>query len=266
MNSYIFTWNPKKWSWDDIESEIEQVNLNGRCSVRWSCGNTKSIQPGDRIFLVRLGTEPKGIMGSGFSTSSPFYSKHWSGNDKEILYINIDFEILLNPDNDEILGLDLLNIGNLGHQTWTPQASGISIKPELQDELEATWFDFLTTRNIRTNPFIVTADQIGFTYSEGTPSQVTVTKYERNPFARKVCLEHYGFTCSVCDFNFEKFYGEIGKKYIHVHHLNQISDIGKTYKIDPINDLRPICPNCHSMIHRNKAPLSIEQLRSNLRK
>ena len=58
-------------------------------------------------------------------------------------------------------------------------------------------------------------------YTEGTPNQVLVTKYERNPFARKTCIDHYGLSCSVCEFNFENEYGELGKDFIHVHHLRQ---------------------------------------------
>lgn len=67
--------------------------------------------------------------------------------------------------------------------------SGNSIKTELVDELEAVWFDFLTTQKIRHNPFIPADNEIQKTYTEGTPNQVSVTKYERNPFARKKCLE-----------------------------------------------------------------------------
>jgi 5-methylcytosine-specific restriction protein A len=73
MNTYLFLWNPKKWTWTTLEQDIEQVDLTGRCSQRWSCGNTKSIQPGDRIFLLKVGTEPKGIIAAGFATSTPFY-------------------------------------------------------------------------------------------------------------------------------------------------------------------------------------------------
>jgi 5-methylcytosine-specific restriction protein A len=98
--------------------------------------------------------------------------------------------------------------------------------------------------------------------SEGAKRTVTVNSYERNPIARKFCIEHYGTVCSVCEFNFETEYGEIGKGYIHVHHLMPISEIGKTYEIDPIKDLRPVCPNCHSMLHRNKDTLTIAELKT----
>ncbi len=94
---------------------------------------------------------------------------------------------------------------------------------------------------------------------------MTLTKYERNPFARKACIAHHGLSCSVCNFNFEQEYGDIGKSFIHVHHLRQVAKVGKQYSIDPIKDLRPVCPNCHAMIHKRKDAISIEELKSLLR-
>ncbi|HZV69209.1 MAG TPA: HNH endonuclease [Saprospiraceae bacterium] len=264
-NTFLFVWNPKHWKWDSIEDSIEQVELNGKCSERWSCGNSKSIVPGDRIFLVKLGTEPKGLIGSGFALTAPFPDRHWNGENKGALFIDIDFEVLLNPGKDPILSLEILKASGLSMQNWTPQSSGISIKPELVEELEAVWFDFLTTQNIRHNPFVPTEIETQKTYTEGTPNQVTLTKYERNPYARKKCLEHFGFSCSACGFNFEKTYGQIGKNFIHVHHLRQISTFGKTYEVDPIKDLRPVCPNCHSIIHKRMIPFTIEEMNHLLR-
>lgn len=96
---------------------------------------------------------------------------------------------------------------------------------------------------------------------EGAKKQVAVNAYERNEKARQKCIEHYGSVCSVCGFNFERAYGERGKNFIHVHHLVQLSSIGREYRVNPIEDLRPVCPNCHAMLHRN--PLfTIDQLKS----
>ena len=33
------------------------------------------------------------------------------------------------------------------------------------------------------------------------------------------------------------------KDLIQVHHLVPLSAIGKKYRVDPIRDLRPVCPN-----------------------
>jgi len=261
MNTYLFLWNPERWPWTTLEQDIKEMNLTGQYSGRWSCGNRKSIQSGDRIFILKVGKAPKGIIAAGFATSEPFEGKHWGEENKNALYIDIDFEVLLNHNEEPILTVDdLNNTGNLAKQNWKPQASGTAVKSELIDELEAVWFHFLTTQKIRHSPFIHIDNEIQKTYKEGAPKQGSVLKYERNPFARKKCLDFYGYTCVVCGFNFEKTYGQIGKDFIHVHHLTQISTVGQTYEIDPIRDLRPICPNCHSIIHKQKTPLTIKEV------
>jgi 5-methylcytosine-specific restriction enzyme A len=97
-------------------------------------------------------------------------------------------------------------------------------------------------------------------YVEGATKAISVNIYERNPQARKACLLAYGHRCSVCDFSFEALYGEIGRGFIHVHHLKQLADIGSEYQLNPLTDLRPVCPNCHAMLHRRRPSYSIEEL------
>ncbi len=99
----------------------------------------------------------------------------------------------------------------------------------------------------------------------GNQEKVSVSIYERNPIARQQCIDHYGFKCVICDFDFEEAYGEIGKSFIHVHHLMEISSIGKEYSIDAISDLRPVCPNCHAMLHKKKPAYTIEEIKLNLK-
>lgn len=265
MSTYLFVWNPNKWNWVALEDTISQLVETGKVTEMWSCKSHRKIKPGDRAFLARVGVPPKGIIGSGIVTTLPFLAPHWNGQGEYIHRVMIQFDVLLNADKEPILTKDILEIGQMALQNWTPQSSGISIRPELVDELEAIWFDFLTTEKIRHNPFTPADAEEQIVYTEGSPAQVTLTKYERNPYARKACIEHYGLSCSVCDFNFERVYGELGKDFIHVHHLTQIAKIGMKYSVDPIKDLRPVCPNCHAMIHKRKKALAIEELKSLLK-
>lgn len=99
-------------------------------------------------------------------------------------------------------------------------------------------------------------------YIEGRSYKISVNKYERDRSARSKCIEHYGCVCAVCDFSFEDIYGSVGNDFIHVHHLVPIATIGKEYKLDPVNDLIPVCPNCHAMLHKSDPPFSIEELHS----
>ena len=98
-------------------------------------------------------------------------------------------------------------------------------------------------------------------YYEGSTKQITVNIYERNLLAKQRCIKFYGINCYICGFNFEKKYGEIGRGFIHVHHLKPLSEIREKYELNPIQDLRPVCPNCHAMLHQRKPPYSIEELK-----
>ena len=102
------------------------------------------------------------------------------------------------------------------------------------------------------------------TFIEGQVKAVTVNAFERNQVARSKCIAHHGLACSVCRMTFESVYGKIGAGYIHVHHLVSIAAIGREYAVDPVRDLRPVCANCHAMLHTKSPPLSIEELRRNL--
>jgi hypothetical protein len=99
---------------------------------------------------------------------------------------------------------------------------------------------------------------------EGALVRVISSRYERNKDARFKCIEHYGAACVVCGFSFSNTYGDLGAGFIHVHHLVPLSEIGTEYEVDPIKDLRPVCPNCHAMLHREKETMSIEALRAQL--
>lgn len=99
---------------------------------------------------------------------------------------------------------------------------------------------------------------------EGASTRVCVNAYERNRKAREACLAHHGYHCSACGTSFEDVYGDIGREYIHVHHVRPLSEIGKEYVLNPIEDLIPVCPNCHAMIHRYRPALSVEDIKDKL--
>jgi len=57
-------------------------------------------------------------------------------------------------------------------------------------------------------------------------------------------------------------YGGIADGYIHVHHIVPIASVGKQYKLNPLTDLVPVCPNCHAMLHHGmKEPQTVAELR-----
>ena len=88
--------------------------------------------------------------------------------------------------------------------------------------------------------------------TEGAARSFTATRYERNRRAREICLAYHGKSCAACGINFERDYGPQFADIIEVHHIVPVSQIAESYVVDPINDLVPLCPNCHTAIHSAK--------------
>ncbi len=98
-------------------------------------------------------------------------------------------------------------------------------------------------------------------YVEGASRMIFVNAYERNPNARRECIEFYGANCSICGFNFGAVYGAEAEGYIHVHHIRPLRETGGEYEVDPVKDLRPVCPNCHSVLHLGGGCRTLEKVR-----
>ena len=144
MTAFLFGWNPIKWPWIELPHDIEKLATDGHIEEDWSIVSYKAAKPGDRAYFVRVAVEPKGIFASGIIASEPFLAFR---KGRHYHRINIKIDTLLNPATERILTFDILKTGNLAEQLWTPQASGISIKPHLVDELEGLWQDFLENRH-----------------------------------------------------------------------------------------------------------------------
>ncbi|MEP0873311.1 HNH endonuclease [Trichocoleus desertorum AS-A10] len=234
---------------------IKQLREEGFYQYSWSCGNTKKIQRGDRFFLIQQGVEPRGIFASGWVLSASELDSHWSEEGKSTRYVDIEFDVLLNPKEEPILPRSLLNQASLAGVNWSTQRSGITIPDQIAVELEQEWAALLDDANPL--PEEVQDSQ---TYQEGATTQITVNTYERSRAAREACVKHYEAKCFICEFDFERTYGSVGKNIIHVHHLNPLSAIREEYKLNPIRDLIPVCPNCHTIIHRRNPPYTIEEV------
>lgn len=102
-------------------------------------------------------------------------------------------------------------------------------------------------------------------FEEGSKYSVLSSQVERSALARQACIDHYGYKCQICFFDFVDKYSELGKNFIHVHHIEDISLKNGEYTIDPIRDLIPVCPNCHAMLHRKRPAMMPDELRTILR-
>ena len=95
---------------------------------------------------------------------------------------------------------------------------------------------------------------------EGRLTEAKVLRRQRNRAARQKCLEDSNYTCYVCGFNFEKAYGKIGKGFLEVHHTKPLASYDEEHII-PQSELCALCSNCHSMVHRTREVLDVDELK-----
>ena len=115
------------------------------------------------------------------------------------------------------------------------------------------------SRPVTTLPEEVSPDA---TFPEGGAVQIRVNRYERDDRARTACIRHYGPQCVVCGFDFANAYGATVKGFIHVHHLTPLATVGQGYRVNPVRDLRPVCANCHAVVHRREPAYTVEDVQA----
>ncbi|MES2476931.1 MAG: hypothetical protein V4640_14200 [Verrucomicrobiota bacterium] len=258
METILLAWNPKRFPWKNLQDRLAEIRREGRATDHWSVGNRKILETGTRFFLIHLGAEPRGLVGSGWTTSAPLDRDHWDPSKAEqgvtARYASIYFDTL---EEDPIVTMDELSESPFSKVHWSTQMSGIQIPELIAAEVETLW----TKRTSEGDPGgmegLVEADATVLKHS----TRLYVNRYERNPRARALCLAKYGLVCSCCEVLLSDVYGSQAENLIHVHHLTPLSSIPEGFQIDPIADLRPVCPNCHNVIHSKPRPYTIDEVK-----
>lgn len=277
-NAYVLTWDADQYPNNVTFAEISQTQRNVKVNGDWSTGRSSKVMPDDRIFLFAVGDQ-KGMVGSGHATSICVLKPSWKSSNKKTYYIDIEWDTLLDRSN-RLTPEELSQVTSLHWERMQNPCQ--KIKALEQSSLEELWGQHLIKARKKHQHILALRKKIAQNsrkskekilsviysyeldpekiYLEGSVASRVVDRYERNSTARKACLNEYGSVCCVCSFDFKKTYGPTGKG-IHVHHLTELATIGKEYQLDPIEDLCPVCPNCHAMLHSTRPAMSIDELK-----
>lgn len=173
------------------------------------------------------------------------------------MYAQIDWDTVL--DVEDRLPVEVLR-QQVPEVSWDRiQASGVAVPSAAIALLDDLWAQH-TGRLMFRSPDEPRSHE-DRTYPEGALARVEVNRYERDRRARKACLEHWGYRCAACGFSFKDKYGPLGQDFIHVHHTLELALVPPGYQVNPVTDLRPVCPNCHAMLHRTSPALTVDELR-----
>lgn len=272
MNTYLMTWNPQNWTWTKLHAQAEQTANGNSVNEPWSCGNTKRINPGERLFLLKQGPElPKGIMAAGFSSSGVYEDKHWddarASKGEMALYVDAEWDVILDPDTEPLLPVSAFTNEELPPVHWHTQKSGITIPSQVSDLMEKLWKRHVdAVRAPDHSATAISSDSEEDEFPEGKVLYRLHRTHERNPQLVKqakarAMRQHGSLACTVCDFDFFKTYGPVGENFIECHHTVPVSEL-EDGAVTKIIDVVLVCSNCHRMLHRRRPWLGHDELRS----
>ncbi len=177
--------------------------------------------------------------------------------------VRFQFDTYRDPTTETILDYDVLDEINRGvgkPMKWGIQSSGTEIPQLVAQRLEEAWSK-LCGQSLYPDELPTGEPSV-----EGARCMVWVNAYERDRKNRDLCIAAHGTGCFVCEISFGAVYGEFAKGFIHVHHLQPLSEVKEAHQVDPVKDLRPVCPNCHAVLHLRNPVFSIEELRELMRR
>ncbi len=74
--NWLLSWNPSRWTWDTLAADRATTISGEKADNRWRCSSSKPRE-GDRVFLMRTGNPPKGVVAVGKITRAPYEAEHW---------------------------------------------------------------------------------------------------------------------------------------------------------------------------------------------
>lgn len=253
MTAIILGWNPDRRDHWNYAAVIEQVAATGLCFTPWIVSRDRNVPAGADAWLLLQGRHGPALIGHGVVVSGRPEPEPHDADETEI-YVEAAFDALL-PLGDQISS-DTLREAAPGIPWDSVDASGLVVAPPEEDNIRALWGTFGPA------PGPDPTQPVPGTYPQEAVTRVEVNRYERDSEARRACIAHHGVNCAACGFSFEATYGDLGKDFIHVHHVVPVSQLGDGYQLDPLTDLVPLCANCHAMVHQGVAiPRSEVELR-----
>lgn len=240
----------------DVVSAFEKLN-----EVDWKqSNNLKSAKSGDTVLIylsrpyscIKYICKIEEVNKSMRTIDDSDYVKDGKNYNNYGNYMQLE---LIESINETLLTLENLNQNGLKGNIQGPRSLKGNLLGYILEKLSPFFKDASENEPELEN----------IVYKEGKIQVRYGVKFERNPQLRQKAIEIHGTTCKICNFNFEKMYGDIGKEFIEIHHIKPMHSIRREISVNPQTDLVPLCSNCHKMIHRKRdKPLTLEELKDKI--
>lgn len=196
MKTWLLTWNPEKFAWDSYQEKRNEFSQVGTTFEKWNCGKNRSIQKGDRLFLMKVNSFPKGIIASGYAASNVFKS-----DDNHMVYIC--FDCIYDDKSQEILSIQSLK--KIADFNWLKKTTGTQIPYPISEDLEKKWKEL---------------DSLNFMNSFGKEYVLAPSEFSNDSIPLDELLNQYGFEKTKENEKINEFQNKNSKEIVYTLNID----------------------------------------------
>jgi hypothetical protein len=136
--AFLLTWNPRVYAWEELPADLRKLE-RGKLVIRWGCGRSKELRDGARLYLLRQGVEPRGLVASGYAQGDWYEGESFRHKGVPGHYVDLAVERLsMTP----FVPREALSQGKLAAMYWNTMVSGVEIPSPVALELEKIFSGF----------------------------------------------------------------------------------------------------------------------------
>jgi hypothetical protein len=244
------TESPRGWPMAELRRVAQECKARGWAEEDWRFQSVRRVRTGDRIFLLLQGKDGPAVIGYGESAGAP-------KQELNVRRICIRFEYIVDPTVGVLVSREkLLKIPD-AKGIWRTQSSGIFVPSDVASKLESL---------VERSEFLQDIPEALDEAFEGRqiPRLHLIRERDERLVRRKLeqAIKRHGkLICEVCGFDFAMYYGPLGEHFMECHHKKPLHTLSES-AVTRIDDLALVCSNCHRMIHRRQAWITVEELKS----
>jgi putative restriction endonuclease len=205
VSSYWLTYkplgpaSPRGWPAEELRALVGRFQTDpDRTTTLWRIASHQSAKVGDRVYLFKQGSDPRGVFGVGEIIEAPRLQGDPADIEGEPKYrAKIRFDMLVDPDREFLIGFEII-LRLVPKTLIDAQASGNAIPNDVADKLEAYLAQTLSAQAPITSE---QADDPQFdpdSVGDERERSIRAIRVRRGqPAFRTALLEAYGRRCAI---------------------------------------------------------------------
>jgi hypothetical protein len=133
---FLITWKPEGWPYANLKKLIDDFQHGREAKEPWRFAAHRKVRVGDRVYLYKQGSSPRGVFGVGRASGPPIRNAAAGPKQRE-WQVPVVFDLIVDPFKTILVNdAELSKLPAPSHR-WSNQSSGISLEEDVARAIDA---------------------------------------------------------------------------------------------------------------------------------